>query len=237
MEWNGSREMEERRCIADTGKTLRKYGSTAKHMTRAESLIKHIVVSTDTLQGIALKYGVTTEQIRRVNRLWASDSLFLREYLLIPVSTDSPLASSVECAAYNDSECNSTQNASKFYNYDLILIPSVISPLDDESSADDFLAKMDTCIANVKKEIKRTQGSSEFCNEGNDTYVQQRRTSSKFKDSLPSNTHISAHSSELRLSSSSDMQNFPTAVVMTQGRKVKTSLQRLQQQQDEIFQL
>nr|XP_050864452.1 lysM and putative peptidoglycan-binding domain-containing protein 2 [Vespula vulgaris] len=228
MEWNGSREMEERRCIADTGKTLRKYGSTAKHMTRAESLIKHIVVSTDTLQGIALKYGVTTEQIRRVNRLWASDSLFLREYLLIPVSTDSPLASSVECAAYNDSECNSTQNISS---------PSVISPLDDESSADDFLAKMDTCIANVKKEIKRTQGSSEFCNEGNDTYVQQRRTSNKFKDSLPSNTHISAHSSELRLSSSSDMQNFPTAVVMTQGRKVKTSLQRLQQQQDEIFQL
>nr|KAF7402146.1 hypothetical protein H0235_015482 [Vespula pensylvanica] len=219
MEWNGSREMEERRCIADTGKTLRKYGSTAKHMTRAESLIKHIVVSTDTLQGIALKYGVTTEQIRRVNRLWASDSLFLREYLLIPVSTDSPLASSVECAAYNDSECNSTQNAN------------------DESSADDFLAKMDTCIANVKKEIKRTQGSSEFCNEGNDTYMQQRRTSNKFRDSLPSNTHISAHSSELRLSSSSDMQNFPTAVVMTQGRKVKTSLQRLQQQQDEIFQL
>ncbi|XP_043680788.1 lysM and putative peptidoglycan-binding domain-containing protein 2 [Vespula pensylvanica] len=228
MEWNGSREMEERRCIADTGKTLRKYGSTAKHMTRAESLIKHIVVSTDTLQGIALKYGVTTEQIRRVNRLWASDSLFLREYLLIPVSTDSPLASSVECAAYNDSECNSTQNISS---------PSVISPLDDESSADDFLAKMDTCIANVKKEIKRTQGSSEFCNEGNDTYMQQRRTSNKFRDSLPSNTHISAHSSELRLSSSSDMQNFPTAVVMTQGRKVKTSLQRLQQQQDEIFQL
>ncbi|KAI4488832.1 hypothetical protein M0802_011257 [Mischocyttarus mexicanus] len=202
MEWNGSREMEERRCIADTGKTLRKYGSTAKHMTRAESLIKHIVLSTDTLQGIALKYGVTTEQIRRVNRLWASDSLFLREYLLIPVSS-----------------------------------PSVTSPLEDESTADDFLAKMDSSIANVKKEIKRTQGSSEFCNDGNDTYVQQRKSSNKFRDSLSSNTNTSAHSSELRLSSSSDTQNFPTAVVMTQGRKVKTSLQRLQQQQDEMFQL
>ncbi|XP_043489152.1 lysM and putative peptidoglycan-binding domain-containing protein 2 [Polistes fuscatus] len=228
MEWNGSREMEERRCIADTGKTLRKYGSTAKHMTRAESLIKHIVLSTDTLQGIALKYGVTTEQIRRVNRLWASDSLFLREYLLIPVSAESPLASSVESASYSDSECNTSQNVSS---------PSVTSPLDDESTADDFLAKMDSSIANVKKEIKRTQGSSEFCNEGNDTYVQQRKSSNKFRDSLSSNTHTSAHSSELRLSSSSDSQNFPTAVVMTQGRKVKTSLQRLQQQQDEMFQL
>ncbi|KAK2587434.1 hypothetical protein KPH14_003144 [Odynerus spinipes] len=230
MEWNGSREMEERRCITDTGKTLKKYGSTAKHIMRAESLIKHIVTSTDTLQGIALKYGVTTEQIRRVNRLWASDSLFLREYLLIPVSPDSPLASSAECAVPSDSECNTSQNASS---------PPVISPLEDESTANDFLAKMDTCIANVKKEIKRAQGSSEFCNEGIDTYVQQRRTSNKCRDSLPvtSNTYASTHSSELRPSSSSDMHNFPTAVVMTQGRKVKTSLQRLQQQQDEMFQL
>lgn len=29
-----------------------------------------------------------TEQIRRINRLWASDSLFLREHLLIPINTD-----------------------------------------------------------------------------------------------------------------------------------------------------
>lgn len=35
-------------------------------------------------------YFLQTEQIRRINRLWASDSLFLREHLLIPVSADSP---------------------------------------------------------------------------------------------------------------------------------------------------
>jgi len=29
-----------------------------------------------------------TEQIRRINRLWASDSLFLREHLLIPINAD-----------------------------------------------------------------------------------------------------------------------------------------------------
>lgn len=59
MERNGAREMEERRCIRDTGRALKKYGSTAKHMTRTESLVKHTVCPTDTLQGIALKYGVT----------------------------------------------------------------------------------------------------------------------------------------------------------------------------------
>ena len=36
-----------------------------------------------------------TEQIRRINRLWASDSLFLREYLLVPVSPDTPSPSQV----------------------------------------------------------------------------------------------------------------------------------------------
>lgn len=59
MERNGAREMEERRYIRDTGKILKKYGSTAKHMMRTESLVKHTVCPTDTLQGIALKYGVT----------------------------------------------------------------------------------------------------------------------------------------------------------------------------------
>ena len=38
---------------------------------------------------------------------------------------------------------------------------SVSSSLDQESSADDFLARMDSSIASVKKEVKRAQGNSE----------------------------------------------------------------------------
>ncbi|XP_070161515.1 lysM and putative peptidoglycan-binding domain-containing protein 2 isoform X2 [Polyergus mexicanus] len=150
MERNGAREMEERRCIRDTGKALKKYGSTAKHMTRTESLVKHTVCPTDTLQGIALKYGVTTEQIRRVNRLWASDSLFLREHLLIPINTDNSAAI-----------CNNEPVAPEEHDIPPnISSPSSISSIDDESSVNDFLAKMDTSIANVKKEVKRAQGNN-----------------------------------------------------------------------------
>ncbi|KAL6444102.1 hypothetical protein ACFW04_001803 [Cataglyphis niger] len=150
MERNGAREMEERRCIRDTGKALKKYGSTAKHMTRTESLVKHTVCPTDTLQGIALKYGVTTEQIRRINRLWASDSLFLREHLLIPINTDN-----------SASICNNESVASEEHDIPPnISSPSSISSIDDESSVNDFLAKMDTSIANVKKEVKRAQGNN-----------------------------------------------------------------------------
>ncbi|XP_032686155.1 lysM and putative peptidoglycan-binding domain-containing protein 2 isoform X1 [Odontomachus brunneus] len=228
MERNGAREMEERRCIRDTGKTLKKYGSTAKHMTRTESLVKHIVSATDTLQGIALKYGVTTEQIRRVNRLWASDSLFLREHLLIPVSADSP------ASVCNDESMVASEEHEVPPN---ISSPSSISSsIDDESSVNDFLAKMDTSIANVKREVKRAQGNSEFCADGNDVYVQRRRASTKLRNSHPA-TSNSPSVDPVRPASSSDMHNFPTAVVMTQGRRVKTSLQRLEQQQDEMFQL
>ncbi|XP_076246737.1 lysM peptidoglycan-binding domain-containing protein red [Calliopsis andreniformis] len=230
MERNGAREMEERMCIRDTGKTLKKYGSTAKHITRTENLVKHTVSATDTLQGIALKYGVTTEQIRRVNRLWASDSLFLREHLLIPISSESPLTLSVDST--NETDHSTVQSVSS--------PSSIASSIDDDSSVNDFLAKMDSSIANAKREVKRTQGNSEFCTEDNSMYVQRHRASSKLRNSFPmtSSAHtISSTSEPLRPSSSSDMHNFPTAVVMTQGRKVKTSLQRLQQQQDEIFQL
>lgn len=230
MERNGAREMEERRCIRDTGRALKKYGSTAKHMTRTESLVKHTVCPTDTLQGIALKYGVTTEQIRRINRLWASDSLFLREHLLIPVSIDSPA-----------SVCNDELVASEEHNIppNISSPSSISSSIGDESSVNDFLAKMDTSIANAKREVKRAQGSSEFCTDGNDVYVQRRRGSAKLRNSFPttSNTYSTSSSDSVRPVSSSDMHNFPTAVVMTQGRRVKTSLQRLEQQQDEIFQL
>ncbi|XP_034183465.1 lysM peptidoglycan-binding domain-containing protein red [Osmia lignaria lignaria] len=229
MERNGAREMEERICIRSSGKALKKYGSTAKHITRTENLIKHTVSATDTLQGIALKYGVTTEQIRRVNRLWASDSLFLREHLLIPVSPESPLSLPMDNT--NEIEHSGVQNVSS--------PSSVTSSIDDDHSINDFLAKMDNSIASVKREVKRTQGNSEFCTD-NDIYIQQHRASAKLRNSLPvtSSTYTTPSTSEpLRSSSSSDMHNFPTAVVMTQGRKVKTSLQRLQQQQDEIFQL
>uniref|UniRef100_B5DSS7 LysM domain-containing protein n=1 Tax=Drosophila pseudoobscura pseudoobscura TaxID=46245 RepID=B5DSS7_DROPS len=81
----------EKQSIRDSSRTLKRYGSTCcNSMRNNETLIRHIVEKTDTLQGIALKYGCTTEQIRRANRLFASDSLFLRQFLLVPVEKNSP---------------------------------------------------------------------------------------------------------------------------------------------------
>ncbi|XP_032596111.1 uncharacterized protein DDB_G0271670 isoform X2 [Drosophila grimshawi] len=81
----------EKQSIRDSSRTLKKYGSTCcNNLRNNEILIRHTVEKTDTLQGISLKYGATTEQIRRANRLFASDSLFLRQFLLVPVEKTSP---------------------------------------------------------------------------------------------------------------------------------------------------
>jgi len=59
----------EKQSIRDSGRTLKRYGSTCCNSLRNnETLIRHIVEKTDTLQGIALKYGCTVSP--RGSILW-----------------------------------------------------------------------------------------------------------------------------------------------------------------------
>lgn len=106
----------EKQSIRESARSLKKYGSTCcNHNVRSnEALIRHDIERTDTLQGIALKYGCTTEQIRRVNRLFASDSLFLRQFLLIPVDKTSSYFPSV---TNNNSEENNSLDSNNATDY------------------------------------------------------------------------------------------------------------------------
>ncbi|XP_061596244.1 lysM and putative peptidoglycan-binding domain-containing protein 2 [Cololabis saira] len=68
---------------------IRSYGSTASvTASLGEKYIEHRVTDSDTLQGIALKYGVTMEQIKRANKLFSNDCIFLRNNLNIPVVSE-----------------------------------------------------------------------------------------------------------------------------------------------------
>ncbi|XP_017295564.1 lysM and putative peptidoglycan-binding domain-containing protein 2 [Kryptolebias marmoratus] len=68
---------------------IRSYGSTASvSASLGEKFIEHRVSDGDTLQGIALKYGVTMEQIKRANKLFSNDCIFLRNSLNIPVVSE-----------------------------------------------------------------------------------------------------------------------------------------------------
>lgn len=55
----------EKQSIRDSARSLKKYGSTCcNHQIRNnETLVRHDVEKTDTLQGIALKYGCTVSII------------------------------------------------------------------------------------------------------------------------------------------------------------------------------
>ncbi|XP_060613987.2 lysM and putative peptidoglycan-binding domain-containing protein 1 [Anolis sagrei] len=69
------------------GSRTRSYGSLVKTVSSPvrERRLEHRLEPGDTLQGLAVKYGVTTEQIKRANRLYTNDSIFLKKTLFIPV--------------------------------------------------------------------------------------------------------------------------------------------------------
>ncbi|KAI8424902.1 hypothetical protein MSG28_006822 [Choristoneura fumiferana] len=149
------RLFDERVSIRESARPLKKYGSTCNHMKRHEEYIKHVMAKGDTLQGIALKYGVTTEKIRRANRLFATDSLFLREYLLIPVTKDSPFYESGE-RVLEPAPPNHRASIAGMPTRDF----SPGSP-DEKKSFDDFLNKVDSSLANIKKHVEKSKENSE----------------------------------------------------------------------------
>ncbi|KAK6326319.1 hypothetical protein J4Q44_G00019640 [Coregonus suidteri] len=72
------------------GNRTRSYGSLVQSNLSPvrQRRIEHQVQPGETLQGLALKYGVSMEQIKRANRLYTNDSIFLKKSLSIPVLSD-----------------------------------------------------------------------------------------------------------------------------------------------------
>lgn len=95
------------------------------------------------------------EKIRRANRLFASDSLFLREYLLIPVTKDSPF--------YENGE-RVTELPPPNHRASIAGMPtgdfSPGSP-DEKKSFDEFLNRLDSSLADIKKHVEKTKETSE----------------------------------------------------------------------------
>lgn len=141
----------EKLSIRDSARSLKKYGSTSK--TRNDNYLKHYVTQTDTLQGIALKYNVTIEQIRRANRLYASDSLFLKEYLLIPITQESGMTTPF-------SSTQSTPIVSPTQTAETPMSTTSSGQFDDDNISD-FLSKIDASIACTKEDVKKTRKNSE----------------------------------------------------------------------------
>ncbi|XP_034410387.1 lysM and putative peptidoglycan-binding domain-containing protein 1 [Cyclopterus lumpus] len=72
------------------GGRARSYGSLVRSPLSPvrQRRVEHQVQPEDTLQGLSLKYGVSMEQIKRANRLYTNESIFLKKSLWIPVPSD-----------------------------------------------------------------------------------------------------------------------------------------------------
>uniref|UniRef100_UPI0037E772ED lysM and putative peptidoglycan-binding domain-containing protein 2 n=1 Tax=Semicossyphus pulcher TaxID=241346 RepID=UPI0037E772ED len=148
---------------------IRSYGSTASvTASLGEKFIEHRVADSDTLQGIALKYGVTMEQVKRANKLFSNDCIFLKNSLNIPVvsekryifnglSLESPDGDAEAACQEADSPCVVTQD---------IEGPSpppspppedskLPQPQPEELSAKDFLHRLDLQIKQSKQAARR----------------------------------------------------------------------------------
>nr|XP_028562100.1 lysM and putative peptidoglycan-binding domain-containing protein 2 isoform X1 [Podarcis muralis] len=167
----------------------RSYGSTATVAAPlAERYVEHRISACDTLQGIALKYGVTVgdgrarlgrqgrwlpcpgsasllwmEQIKRANKLFTNDCIFLRKTLNIPVISEKPLLfnglnslespeneadtpSSCEDGPVTVQEDNSSPSPQEPDNH---------LPPPEELSAKDFLHRLDLQIKMSKQAARK----------------------------------------------------------------------------------
>ncbi|XP_059951283.1 lysM and putative peptidoglycan-binding domain-containing protein 2 isoform X1 [Mesoplodon densirostris] len=151
----------------------RSYGSTAS--VRAplgagviERHVEHRVRPGDTLQGIALKYGVSMEQIKRANKLFTNDCIFLKKTLNIPVISEKPLLFN----GLNSIDSPENETVDSFsHEEDLVAAGEDLSPPSpqepdaqpmqpEEVSARDFLQRLDLQIKSSTQAAKKLKEES-----------------------------------------------------------------------------
>lgn len=148
---------------------IRSYGSTASvSASLGEKYIEHRVTDSDTLQGIALKYGVTMEQIKRANKLFNNDCIFLRNSLNIPVAMQKRSifnGLSLESPDPDGDAASQDSNTSCVTIQDIEGPPPPSSPPPEDSktpktqpeelSAKDFLHRLDLQIKQSKQAAQK----------------------------------------------------------------------------------
>ncbi|XP_008582543.1 PREDICTED: lysM and putative peptidoglycan-binding domain-containing protein 1 [Galeopterus variegatus] len=149
------------------GSRARSYGSLVQSScspVRGKRL-EHQLEPGDTLAGLALKYGVTMEQIKRANRLYTNDSIFLKKTLYIPILTEprdlfngldseeeEEVHPSKDEAWPQSAERKKQETGSGRANGEVLPTPGQepSTPIHD-LSASDFLKKLDSQISLSKK--------------------------------------------------------------------------------------
>ncbi|XP_029927639.1 lysM and putative peptidoglycan-binding domain-containing protein 1 [Myripristis murdjan] len=209
------------------GSRTRSYGSLVQSSLSPvrQRRIEHQVQPGETLQGLALRYGVSMEQIKRANRLYTNDSIFLKKSLSIPVLSDSDVYSNKAALAEEDSDdcsgCDSARNGNVERSPDQIQDEgeggaSELSPVD-------FLRRMDGLISQSKKAAVRG------CQEGEKRFAALEAACSS---RTPDRRRLTRSQSAIS-SSRAQQQASHVAVPLTIIKRT----QKLKETEDEIFEL
>lgn len=198
------------------------------------------------------------EQIRRANRLFANDSLFLREFLMVPVDKDSPFypkdPTDQRTTVKRANTIATASSSSKDFFSPSESMDSLTSPTDDDEHRkfmEEFLDKIDTSIASSKKMVRDQQKNSDFITSShsddslyssgnsfiNHNYDLAHPSGSSAYQQQQCYESLNHQSARHSLGGMSNNNDTTQLIVKTQGRHVRNSLQRLEKQQDEIFEL
>lgn len=153
------------------GSRARSYGSLVQSACSPvrERRLEHQLEPGDTLAGLALKYGVTMEQIKRANRLYTNDSIFLKKTLYIPIlreprdlfngldseeekDGEEEVDPSKDEVQLHSAERKKQETGSGHANGEVLPKPGQEPPTPiHDLSASDFLKKLDSQISLSKK--------------------------------------------------------------------------------------
>lgn len=92
-------------------------GNPIVHFNKLDNTecLLHKLGKKDTLQGLAVKYGVDISEIKRVNKLWRNDDMFARKDLVIPTTMEAYMelqSGQTSPSGSNRASSNSTQRPS-----------------------------------------------------------------------------------------------------------------------------
>lgn len=146
--------MTEWQSIISTAPSQNSYGSCVRSGRKpTEPTSQHYVEAGDTLQGIALKYGTTTEELRRLNKLYYTDSILLRKFLVVPDKKSKPEQS--DKPANHKVHAPSKERKPEDNRSPQRRVPDVNGEVnlkkDDTDDAQSFLQKLDMQISAGKK--------------------------------------------------------------------------------------
>lgn len=193
------------------------------------------------------------EMIKRANNLWTSDSLFSRSSINIPIEcskrVDSvqsiyPYDSTLACHEISlEDNCHQEESEKTKGEKENVFQTSLLPDSErtkhfnnQEESLTDFLLRIDNHIAHSKHSVNTiTQSKKEIHTTYSDDDLSKRKTksSSSYVKRLNS-AKVNPFSYSFLTEQDEDL---PPTLFINHRRKVQSSLEKLEKEQDEIYQL